>query len=309
MTKFKKKLTVIVSVFLIIGVLGSVAAIFAIQKYEPIVPEVKSSDVGYIIGAKSKGTGINASSSKIFTFAPSAYNETTWKAEANIWENPVLLGYSYNADSSTKNAFSFEADEDGDTHLKFASNESATTSGTNCSLSLPLNFGAKSKKNYPERAGKYIVEFDIKIDEDYVFTHKYPDSDANIVEFAFGNGSRGNIYNYTSTYFYQSEEDGYYTYSGYGSRYNALKNDHYLLKYGEWYNIRFELTLDNTSTKFSDSVYINGVLVEQNSNKAYSSKSLSSYGYAPNAFSVIPRTMYAMGLDIYIDNYYTGFEK
>lgn len=260
MTKFKKKLTVIVSVFLIIGVLGSVAAIFAIQKYEPVAPDVITSDVGYILGTE-RGTG-KYMTLYGYTMTPSEENTRydgtsrvvcNWNGKLNT-ANPSnsivyndYVKYEDGVDTTKNNTWKFTTDENGDTYMSLTS-KSSGFNGPDVLLSLPTY----CNRGYSDRARTYLVEFDFMLDE-YNSLNSLP-----LLEIAFNSvitqGS-SNSYEYTNTAVYASQEPGFYCFRQLKAENNSLL--HKNLKFGEWYNLRFEITLDNDTTKSTFTLYVN----------------------------------------------------
>lgn len=267
MTKFKKKLTVIVSVFLIIGVLGSVAAIFAIQKYEPVAPEVLSTDVGYILGS-TKGTGIwksqyGSGGIKGLIFKQDALYYTfganeSWDGGNSASKSTLgkkICYYGYNAGAGTVSVVS---DENGDNHLKVttASKEAKPSGLGTPVLSLP---SSNTTQNIITRAGKYVIEFDIKVDGNFDLR-----SNEKLAEIALEASLTDSVKNVYGRVWMLAVDSEYYTISRRGTFESVASYKLFPkhLKYGEWYNLRLEIGMDISSKSITRAFYANGELVE-----------------------------------------------
>ena len=298
--KLKNKLQSIVSVFLIVSILGASVAIFAGTR----VDETETNhitDVGYILGT-SRGTGSLVASYLCKTFAESEKSELYYRGyvdamSRNYTQNfvQILKGQNSKTDDGKDYAI-IESVENGDSYLKIHR-------GSTSSQTIQAFFPADATGRISAKAKKVIVEFDFKIDEGFEFNRDTANNDPLLCEMSFvGSMQDPSSYQYldfkryTHGGIYESKVDGYYTYS-YAS-YDCDSLNNYLMKYGEWYNFRFEFEYDNNSTRYTLTTYVNDILVK-NVTSNYHSTEVNSTAFA---FMVFPR-MYAHNLDISIDNY------
>jgi len=291
MTKLKKKLTVIVAIFVVIAVLGSTAAIFVGTRTNNNEQEVITSPVGYLEGVGT-GTGKYAANKNTLVFAendPSVF--TTVSSVYALATKPVYYGGTFNGNSASDSVYKLTSDENGNGYVEVTVCENADD-GT--SFAFPIkNWNA----SYEDRGGTYVFEFDLMIPEEPVLALPSGTGTDYFMSFPLSYLISDKSSNYLSNlYLHDSIVDGYYYLSVY--TFGSAVAEKVLFKYGEWYNFRFEFILDNTSTNSSVVAFVNGIKVF-----SYLDWYNVSTTTAPMYFRISPR-MYARGMTWCIDNVY-----
>ena len=293
MTKLKKKLTVIVAIFAAIAILGSTAAIFVGTRTNNNEQEVITSPVGYLEGVGT-GTGKYAANKNTYVFAE---NDTSVFLNASSplqhVTKPVYYGGTFNGNSANDSVYKLTSDENGNGYVEVTSHENANDS---TSFAFPIgNYGT----TYSNRGGTYVFEFDLMIPEEPVLSASAGNTTRYFMVFPLSYLITDKSSNYCSNLIlHDSSVDGYY-YLDTSSTTSAAR-EKVLFKYGEWYNFRFELKLDNTSTNVSTVAFVNGIKVLSHVASYSNSNSITS---PPRYFRVSPR-MYAHGMTWCIDNVY-----
>ena len=172
MTKLKKKLTVIVALFVVIAVLGSTAAIFVGTRTNNNEQEVITSPVGYLEGVGT-GTGKYAANKNTLVFAendPSVF--TTVSSVYDLAAKPVYYGGTFNGNSASDSVYKLTSDENGNGYVEVTTRENADD-GT--SFAFPIS---NRTSLYENRGGTYVIEFDLMIPEEPIISvsdsnHRY----------------------------------------------------------------------------------------------------------------------------------------
>lgn len=296
--KFKNRLQTIVSIFLIVSILCATAAIFVGIRVDDTETN-HITDVGYILGT-SRGTGSLVSSANCITFAETDKDILLYRGNVSaLLKNSlssqiqILSGGSDVSSDGTDYAV-IESVENGDSYLKLYRGIGTSP--------MRAFFECDSVVPYPSRGGKVIVEFDFKMDDGFEFDYSKT-SDPLLCEMSFvGSLQEALHYSYLDPVRYSygglhmSNVEGYYVYEKNWK--DVESTDNYLMKFGEWYNFRFEFEYDRKSTRYSLELYVNDISVDKTT-ADYHSSNLNSNAFA---FMISPR-MYAHDLEISIDNY------
>lgn len=253
MTKKRKTIYVVISFFVLLGVVAGIASIFS-RKDES--DNILETPLGYMDGV-SPGTGEYFSKKETFTFAESdigTISRINKESNGPSGKVTVISGLQQDGNIQDDSYFSYEKDETGNTYLQMGMGIGKQSSAT---VSFPNGYW----KNSSLRTGEYIMEFDFKLDEEPTFNPNLSDRILCFIGF-YTYIAPSSEQRYLHWAAHDADQEGCYLISPWGTTSNANINATALLKYGEWYNIRLVCKLDSESENAVTELYINDNLVE-----------------------------------------------
>lgn len=298
MFKLKKRLTVIVSVFLVFAVLGSTAAIFVGTRTNNNGQEVITSPVGYLDGTV-RGTGDYVSDPSTWVFAendPSVFLKGYDRNEPLFDKGKLGLVGEYAGNTAMECVANLVADTDGNGYVEL------TNADTGTGAAVLITEISNGHSEYDKREGTYAVEFDFMVPKE-VPLNKNGGTDKWFMSFSLTETVTSDS-EFSRIFLHDSSVDGYYTI---GNTENTARIDESVLfKYGEWYCFRFEYKLDNSSTNYDCNVIVNDVDICSFNTRYWTKNGFGEYTqYGPRYFRFITRG-YANGLKVCVDNLYFG---
>ena len=296
MVKLRKKVAVVLSVFIVITILGSIIAITRLRAPKPETDKTISSDIGYF-GPGNRGSGVFAQNEHIDTTDNYDVNNSMHVSNYGDYHSLFL---TYDSVDETKNTF-------------LRSSICSTSDGN----STNPRFGWYSSCWDDGRTGIYqndecdviVAEFDLRIP-------KYVYNDASSAEqwfLRFDIGEGFGLSNRILSIFFEADTttQKYNAYLKLDSPFDSYDAEYeylplgYSFDYDEWYNIRVvvEQFGEGLHTENNVAFYVNNDL----NNRRYQFEHVVFNLHDLRTAAFVPRP-YAYGLKVDVDNFYFAFE-
>lgn len=288
MKKFKKISQIVIPLFIIVAVLGSTVVLFCNRFSDNNISPNRP--VRFFEGI-NRGSGIHLNDSETYNFSSKNY----------FYRDCLTAFQENNFTSYGVNAMSKESDISADSYFKYSESENdGYIEFGQCSgfVEYPTVYFPVSHSD-GNVSGDYEVEFDFFASDDF---SQINSNKSNWWFMAFCLSIDQNGGKDYSKIFLHKRSDGFWHLS-LNEKLETLGSESNLFTFNEWYNFRIEYTLDESSTNYNVTVYVNDVEVLSTFTPYFKTDVIEDKDNYPAFFRFVPRG-YAKGMIWGIDNVY-----